>query len=239
MDLKEAALGPSARHPWELARAVLVEELMASRLSPGAALLDVGCGDGYTGLRLARRSGASWVGVDQAFSASRPQQDSYRFLADIDPARRFDALLLLDVLEHVKEDGAFLREALTKLRPGAWVLITVPAWPALYSAHDRFLAHERRYRPREIRALIEDAGLVSRLRFGAFFSLLLLRVLGRLWPQTASSGVAGWRWPSAHPLTKLLERLLLLDVGLARILADIGIYFPGLSHVELSQRGHA
>jgi SAM-dependent methyltransferase len=59
--------------------------------------------------------------------------------------RSFDAVVLLDVLEHQKDDRAFLRDLAARMRPGALLVLTVPALQALWSPWDQALGHFRRY----------------------------------------------------------------------------------------------
>ena len=70
------------------------------------------------------------------------------------------AMVSFNVLEHVEDDVAALRSALTVLRPGGRVLHFVPAFPAAMSDFDREIGHFRRYRVREMRRKAEAAGLV-------------------------------------------------------------------------------
>ena len=65
--------------------------------------------------------------------------------------------LLMDVLEHVDDDLELLREYVRTASQGAIFLITVPAFSWLWSAHDVFLEHRRRYTLKEVRALCEQA----------------------------------------------------------------------------------
>jgi SAM-dependent methyltransferase len=165
-------------HPWEIARARLVADLLGS--APLGRVVDVGAGDAFVARTLAREAGADIVAVDAAYSDA----DLVRYAtagvrtARAIPAGEFDTALLLDVLEHVADDAALLRDVVAHVAPRGRVLITVPAWPALFSAHDRMLAHHRRYRPRDVRTLARAAGLRVVRSGGAFFSLLPLRALG-------------------------------------------------------------
>ena len=70
MDLREARLGPTRRHPWERARAVALARILAeAALPPRPAILDIGCGDGWLLAHLGDRLGASRrVGVDPALA---------------------------------------------------------------------------------------------------------------------------------------------------------------------------
>jgi SAM-dependent methyltransferase len=84
----------------------------------------------------------------------------------------FDAVLLADVLEHVDDDRGFLSDLVARLRPGAVLLITVPANPWLYGPHDVALGHRRRYALDDLRRLW--AGLAVEERFTSSFNTVLL-----------------------------------------------------------------
>jgi hypothetical protein len=66
---------------------------------------------------------------------------------------------MMDVLEHVDDDRWLLRHYAEKVPAGAHFLVTVPAFAFLWSGHDVFLEHKRRYRLPEIEAAMRDAGL--------------------------------------------------------------------------------
>jgi len=66
---------------------------------------------------------------------------------------------ILGVIEHIDEDVAGMRALAGKLKPGGKMLITVPAFPWMWSAHDVVNHHKRRYTRRTLRALVDDAGL--------------------------------------------------------------------------------
>ena len=74
------------------------------------------------------------------------------------PADSYDLIALLDVLEHVPDDKGSLAAIIDRLKPGAALLLTVPANPWMWSAHDVAHHHHRRYRKGEIEQLARDAG---------------------------------------------------------------------------------
>lgn len=243
MDLREAALAPDRRHPWELARLRAVRALVCrAPLPPRPALLDIGCGDGWLLTRLATHlDAARAVGVDTALdpaNAPEPTSDStdavIRFveLDALPPDERFDLVLLLDVLEHVADDLALLEAARDRLAPGGSLLVTVPAHPVLFSTHDAFLAHHRRYRPRDLVALARRAHLQVRGRGGLFASLLAPRALSVLAQRVlgakpAAQGVAAWR--GGPWLTGMVTGALDLDNRALLAAARLGLPLPGLS----------
>ena len=95
-----------------------------------------------------------------------------------------DIAIASDVIEHLPDDAAAVRELVRVLRPGGTALITVPAYPWLMGAHDRALGHHRRYTEEMLLDAVADAGLVPN-RVTHFNTLLFpialpVRLLGRL-----------------------------------------------------------
>lgn len=95
-----------------------------------------------------------------------------------------DLVLMMDVLEHVPDDTEFLKQYVSKLKPGSHILISVPAFQFLFSGHDYFLEHFRRYNSRTLINAVEKSGLTV-IRHSYFFGFLfpmiaVLRLLSRL-----------------------------------------------------------
>jgi SAM-dependent methyltransferase len=74
------------------------------------------------------------------------------------PAEGADAILAGDIIEHVEEDGAILRDLRTALRPGGVLLVTVPAYEFLWSGEDFVSGHVRRYTRRSLNRLLVGSG---------------------------------------------------------------------------------
>jgi SAM-dependent methyltransferase len=244
VDLRERPTSTSPvsrRHPWEIARATfLLDALVRSGAlgTPGgvAQILDVGSGDAYVARQLLARAAVAITCWDRHFSDA-----DLRVLADtpgLTPVRevpdgRFDAALLLDVIEHVDDDVGFLRDVVARLRPGGVVLVSVPAWPALFSAHDVALHHHRRYTPDACRATLQRAGL-DVVTSGGFFHALLAprgvavmreKLLGRRAPHDAGLG----RWSHGPLVTDVVVRVLRAEQRLSDAWARRGVDVPGLS----------
>jgi SAM-dependent methyltransferase len=244
MDLLEATgRSLSRRHPWETARADFFLRVLrdARLLRPDLAALDVGAGDAWFAARLAQASGAAVTCWDAAYAASPPPVGLPGSLVFVSapPPSRFDLALLLDVLEHVEDDGAFLRSVVEeRLRPGASVLVSVPAWPALFSSHDRALLHHRRYRPAAARALLARSGLRIERSGGLFLSLLLPRalqtLLDRLGVRATHAHAGEWRHGAA--ITSAIHALLSADGAIARLASRTPLELPGLSWWALCRR---
>ncbi len=83
-----------------------------------------------------------------------------------------DLILMMDVLEHVLDDVALIREYTDSMPAGGKLLITVPAFQFMWSGHDMFLEHYRRYNIEMIEKSVVDSGLIpinSKYFFGSLF----------------------------------------------------------------------
>jgi SAM-dependent methyltransferase len=75
------------------------------------------------------------------------------------PSDSVDAVVLLNVLEHIEDDAGAVRQVARVLKPGGVAVVEVPAGPGLFDVYDKYLHHYRRYRLRELCALLERSGL--------------------------------------------------------------------------------
>ena len=144
---------------------------LARRHDPGRAaeMLDAGCGTGGLIRRLAPRAPAwRWHGVDLLPLACELARE--RGVADVRQAAlealpwndgEFEAVVSADVLYHLDDDAAGLRELARVLRPGGTLVVNVPAYPWLWSYHDAAVHSRRRYGRRELTDKIAAAGLAS------------------------------------------------------------------------------
>ncbi len=96
-------------------------------------------------------------------------------------AASFDAVVLINVLEHVDDDAAMLSTIASLLAPGAPLLLFVPALQWLFGSLDELVGHRRRYGKSQLRAVIEGAGFAIRdLRFFDALGVLPWYVTGRV-----------------------------------------------------------
>lgn len=73
--------------------------------------------------------------------------------------QRFPLVMAFEVLEHIEDDHAAMRQWCEWLRPGGTLLLSVPAHPRKWNAADVWAGHYRRYRKRELLALVDENGL--------------------------------------------------------------------------------
>lgn len=134
-------------------------------------VLEIGCGQGAVGVRLAA-GGHDWTGVelDQASAEAARQRLQaagaagrvvHGDLDDVRDAPPFDVVCAFEVLEHIDDDAAALHEWVGRLRPGGLLLLSTPAWQSRFGPMDEAVGHFRRYDPPALRALLRDAGLVD------------------------------------------------------------------------------
>jgi 2-polyprenyl-3-methyl-5-hydroxy-6-metoxy-1,4-benzoquinol methylase len=194
MDLKEEdILGAHiAQHWYYRSKAAALRRVVAD-VHP-QRLLDVGAGSGFFSRHLLEKTAArSALCVDIGYERERDDQVGAKpVLYRRDCAMTdCDLVLMMDVLEHVDDDRGLLRHYAAKVPAGAHFLVTVPAFRFLWSGHDVFLEHKRRYRLSEIESAMRDAGLAivkGAYYFGFVFPLAAaVRLAARGQPEPRSS----------------------------------------------------
>ncbi len=96
--------------------------------------------------------------LSERFQGSDRISVIHGYLSDCAEGLRGDALVLVNVLEHIEDDRRFMRDARRVLDPSGRLLIFVPAMPSIYGALDRALDHYRRYTRDGLRRLLEGSG---------------------------------------------------------------------------------
>jgi SAM-dependent methyltransferase len=172
------------RHPWSHARAHLVLALLESvKVRPPARVLDAGCGWGVTLDHLERR-GYHVAGLDISKQALRRLDQPDRELIEADltqelpstRSKQFDAVLALDVIEHLDDDQSAVSRLAQLTKPGGVTILSVPALPELYSEFDAVQGHRRRYLPETLRQTCADSDLkIERVLWWGSWMVPLLR----------------------------------------------------------------
>jgi hypothetical protein len=186
MDLKEQeVLGAEIeRHWYYVAKGRALRLLLDGVHVP--ELLDVGAGSGVFARQMLRCGvcrRAVCVDPNYANGFTGPRQsNSIVFRRSVDSITQ-SLILMIDVLEHVPDDLGLLRSYSDRAPSQALILVSVPAFQFLWSGHDAFLGHQRRYTLLEVENLVRRAGLqVVRGRY-FFASLFPLIALLRLYHQ--------------------------------------------------------
>lgn len=184
-------------------------------------VVEVGAGLGESTPFLQNDAVRSWLCLEPDLTLARALESKCTTLAHADRTRvqrgtledleerpLADAILYLDVLEHIEDDRAELDRAVARLRPGGTLIVLAPAHMLLFSPFDRAIGHFRRYNRRMLRALA-PAGLIERQLFyldsvGMLCSLANRLVLRASQPTAAN--LAFWdQW--MVPVSKVLDPL--------------------------------
>lgn len=231
------------RYWWFVGRRAIVRRLLERFLltrDSSPRMLDLGCGTGANlvlfaefgrvvgldlgaeALRLAATRGTG-AGLTEGVATRLP------FVAGC-----FEVVACLDVLEHLDDEAGALREMRRVLRPGGTLLLSVPAYPWLWSEHDEALGHCRRYTHATLMRALAHAGLQPvHCSFAICLPLLpvaALRILQQLIrSRRRSARTAHLRLPAV--LNRLLIRYLTLE---ARVVSRGRLPF-GVSLIALAQ----
>lgn len=173
-----AMLALDERHWWYRGRRRVVRAVLDSaHLPPGSRILDAGVGSGRMLDELADYGTVSGIELNElgVEAARRRGYEAVRApVEDIPhPDDSFDLVTCFDVLEHTEDDVRSLTELRRVTRAGGALLITVPAYPRLWSHHDEVNRHYRRYTRRALRAAAASAGWTVE-RVTSFNSVYLL-----------------------------------------------------------------
>lgn len=162
MDIKEfEILGEAIENHWyyfSKARAMQCF-LNAGKINK---ILDVGAGSGYFSKYLLKNSEAKEATlVDTSYKSNENERYLLKKIYKKKSINKCNAshVLLMDVLEHVDDEKSFLEDYVRKVPKGTKFLITVPAFNFLWSSHDIFLEHRRRYTIKSLKKITEESGL--------------------------------------------------------------------------------
>ncbi|MCY7338719.1 MAG: class I SAM-dependent methyltransferase [Sphingomonas bacterium] len=208
-------------HWWFTARRRILAEVVRRVVRPpaDARILELGCGTGHNLSMLGQFGRVEASELDASARAlaaqrlGRPVEQAALPDLGMFPADRYDLVALLDVLEHVVDDKGSLAAIMTRLKPGGALLLTVPANPWMWSAHDFAHHHHRRYRKAEIAALAREAGFTIEL-LSPFNSLLFpliaaVRVIGKVRGHDSADDAL-----PAKPVNAMLDRIFGIEAAL-------------------------
>lgn len=167
-------------HFWHKAKRQLVADLVVrfhSKNTHDTKILDIGCGTGGN-VKWLGQFGHVW-GIDgskEAVKYCRKQDLKNIRLNKAEkisfPDNSFHIITILDLLEHA-DDRRVLKEAYRQLKKGGLLIITVPAYPWLWSRWDEILGHKRRYTERSLRQILSTQHFEI-LKLSYCYSFLLL-----------------------------------------------------------------
>ena len=164
------AIAPLAPNAW--LRYDLVERMLPTGITD---VLEIGCGRGAFGVRLAQRY--RYVGLEpdlesctvaQRRVAAAGSGDVRNVAAEDLGDEQFDLVCAFEVLEHIEDDATAVKQWASRIRPGGWLLLSVPADQHRFNAFDTLVGHFRRYDPEVMAALLTSCGFsdVTVRRYG-------------------------------------------------------------------------
>ncbi|AKU16501.1 class I SAM-dependent methyltransferase [Luteipulveratus mongoliensis] len=215
------------RHWWYAERRAILAKALAG-LTPGKAV-DIGAAGGGNTRVLVEHG---WSAAPLEYGADGAEVANERGL----PVLRADAMKIpindgsldlvvaYDVLEHLEDDDRAVEEIHRCLRPGGAFLISVPADPRLWSAHDEAVGHVRRYTRPELIGLLERHGF----EIDSVVSWMVLLRPAVAWRRRSTSG------SDLDDPPRLVNAALRSVVAMERVL-PLG-KLPGVSLVVRARR---
>lgn len=230
------------RHWWFLARRKIIDSIIGGlALPPSSSILEIGAGTGGN-LAMLSRYGNVWAAEMDDYARGFAKEQSsgqipieYGMCPDQIPFEdvKFDLICMFDVLEHVEQDVETLNVLRDRLADNGKLLITVPAYQWLWSGHDEFLHHKRRYTKRAMIRKLQNAGFdIERATY--FNSLLLpLAALVRLKDRMLNRQVDSVNDLPSQPLNASLAAVF----GSERALLNLFNLPAGVSLLAIAKRG--
>jgi hypothetical protein len=248
-----------SRHPWELARFEIVNTLLKGIIKndDNFNILDIGCGDIFFISKLSDiYPKANFYAIDIAFTDEIISnlkdtingKNIYLFKtlneANLHLNSPANLVLLLDVVEHIEDDLDFLKALHNNkaISNDTRIMITVPAFQALFCSHDHFLGHYRRYTNGTLLRTINKTGFEKENLGYFFFSLIPPRIMQVLKEKIVKPGLnkktTGLvEWNKSQGVTNLIKNILLLDYKVYRFIKKItGVSVMGLSNYIICKK---
>jgi SAM-dependent methyltransferase len=181
-------------------------------LIEGKDILDVGCGACFLSEMLLEKSyNVMAIDNDRKAVEIAKRKGIMGFTADINnwiTDKKFDCVIVSDVLEHIDDDEFVIRKIYAMLKPGGCLILNVPSYKFLFGKHDISLGHKRRYSDSELKAKLEESGF--KIEYQRHWNLLALpmtilitKIFKKDYPHERISKLG--------LLSKILEKLLLLE----------------------------
>ncbi len=222
MDLIEKKDGVINRHPWELSRLdSLIKEIR--KYHNKGLILDIGCGDSFFDKNLLESdiNISKLYGVD-IYLKKKIDIKKYYAVNDYDKlnGKKFETILMFDVLEHIEDDELFLNETVSALlKDNGKIIMTVPAHQFLFSKHDTFLKHYRRYNIKMIKELCVKTNYKIVNYHYFYFSLFIFRLLFR----NKGNEVSNWGYSENAFITKFIRTVLNIDYMFSKLMGRLSM----------------
>lgn len=220
---------------WYRARKILIDQMLGQKFNSfreDREILDVGCGTG-TELDILKKYGkVTAIDMDETALELIRKENCQAIKGDIEniPLAKdhFDCICCFDILEHLNDDKQVLANIYDALKPNGYIFITSPAYQMLYSTHDKYTGHVRRYSKKELWSKLKKSGFkdieLGYWNFFLFLPIALVRLTKKfvfifLLRSTAHT-------TDAKPLNRWLNSILFQILNFENILIKRSIKFP-------------
>jgi SAM-dependent methyltransferase len=218
-----------SKHWWFRARNRAIVWILRSRVRGIKSFLEVGCGTGFVISGIAKAFPALELEASEyfeeglVFARQRLPQCRFRQLdaTAMSEQNAYDCIGSFDVIEHIDADECVLSNFNRALRPGGFLLLTVPQHPWLWSSADDYAHHVRRYTVQELRRKVLHAGF--RIEYCTSFVSLLLPLMAL---QRLSSRNQNYNPDDEFKISSVLNTALYLIMQLELALLRLGLRFP-------------
>lgn len=243
MDLRERTgegNGIANRHPWELSRTgkvlkVFGKYLDGMKAGTGRKYVNVGAGDLYfDNVLLKKYKKHAAYAVDLEYDESVPDYPrikKFHYLEEVPDG--LDYGIMMDSLEYMPNDTAYVRDLSRKIKAGGYLFFTLPAIPSIFSEHDRIVKNLRRYDRKSFGRLIASVPelkiVESQYFYTSLFFVRYLQVHLKLRIDKQRKVTSHWKYSEKSLITKCLVGILNADFEINRALSRMGITMPGLS----------
>jgi len=179
------------KHWWFVGRRKIIKSVLDKFYKKPASnkILEIGCGTGGNLPLLSKYGALTAIELcDEAIAIAAKKNicpvHKGSLPDNLQLVDKFDLICMLDVLEHIEDDSGALNNVASQLNFNGMLLITVPAYMFLWSAHDEIHHHHRRYTRKRLEDIIVKSGL--KIKYSTYFNTLLfpivysVRLVGKL-----------------------------------------------------------
>jgi len=147
---------------------------------------------------------------------------------------------MMDVLEHIEDESKFLELVLDQLKENGILICTVPAFQSLFSSHDTFLLHFRRYKYEKLQNLLlynKFEVVYSHYFYTTLYVARWLQLkLEKVRLSKMETGIGMWKYSKESFVTSSIESVLNADFRVNEIVSKMGMRFPGLSLLSVAKK---
>ncbi|MDK3157441.1 class I SAM-dependent methyltransferase [Kamptonema cortianum] len=191
----------------------------------GESILEVGCGNGnFTEILVKNCNSIVAVDINPVYvnmAKERLKHQPGLEILNVDITqtrleRKFDTIIMFDVLEHIENDVELLHLLGHYLSERGKIIIKVPALNCLYSPMDKAIGHYRRYNRKTLKRTFKQAGLnVSKIWYFNLVGVLGWWMNGKLLKKVTPPSEQVSIFNTLVPILSFLERLFSPPLGLS------------------------